>query len=223
MKRVPEPELMDDELEAESYASQATQDYLGRIDDTFVAHYLRIGPKVGFLLDLGTGPGVIPLKIAGRCRGLNVIGVDLSKAMLTLAQNNLKESGLKGRVRFEEGDAKSLEYPDNSFDAVISNSLLHHIQNPLVVIQEALRVLKPEGALLIRDIRRPPASLYRLWVGLFGRHYEGKMLEAYARSLRAALSFSELKSLTKALPIRGVRAFRRGLTHVGLEKRAIKA
>jgi ubiquinone/menaquinone biosynthesis C-methylase UbiE len=222
MKRIPEPELMDDELEAESYASEATRYYLGRIDDTFVTHYLRIGPTVGFLLDLGTGPGVIPLKIAARCSGLNMIGVDLSKTMLKLAQNNLKEAGLKDRVRFEEGDAKSLEYPDDSFDAVISNSLLHHLQDPLVVIQEALRVLKPHGALLIRDIRRPPASLHWLWVRLFGRYYEGRMLSAYARSLRAALNFSELKSLIEAISFRQVRPFRHGLTHIGLEKRAMK-
>lgn len=223
MKRIPEPELMDDELEAESYASAAVLDYLGRIDDTFVDHYLRIGPKSGTLLDLGTGPGLIPLKIAARCKGLEVVGVELSKAMLTLAWKNLKETGLEDCVRFEEGDVKSLGYPDHSFDAVISNSLLHHLQDPLIMIREALRVLKPEGALLIRDLRRPPPFCHKLWVRVFGRHYEGKMLEAYARSLRAALSFSELKSLIEDLPFKEVRVFRHGLTHIGLEKRAIKS
>ena len=223
MKRIPEPEVMDDVLEAESYASEAALAYLSRIDDTFVERFLRIGLKDGLVLDLGSGPGVIPIKIALKCKGLEVLGVDLSEAMLQIASKNLQAAGLGSRVRFARADAKRLDFPDCTFDAVISNSLLHHLQDPRVVLVEAARVLKPGGVVLIRDIRRPPAFLLGLWVRVFGRYYSGKMLEAYARSLRAALSFGELKSLLRSVSFAGCTPFWHGLTHIGVERRAFKA
>ena len=223
MKRIPEPEVMGDELEAESYASEAALAYLSRIDDTFVEHFLRIGPKDGLVLDLGSGPGVIPIKIATKCKGLEVLGVDLSEAMLQIARKNLQAAGLGSRVRFERADAKRLDFPDCTFDAVISNSLLHHLQDPRIALVEAARVLKPGGAVLIRDIRRAPAFLFGLWMSVFGRCYSGKMLEAYARSLRAALSFGELKGLLRSVSLAGCMPFWHGLTHIGIERRALKA
>jgi len=94
VKRIPEPEVMDDVLEAESYASEAALAYLSRIDDTFVERFLRIGLKDGLVLDLGSGPGVIPIKIALKCKGLEVLGVDLSEAMLQIARKTFGPQGL---------------------------------------------------------------------------------------------------------------------------------
>ena len=214
---------MDDELEAESYASEAALAYLSRIDDTFVEHFVRIGPKEGLVLDLGCGPGTIPIKIASKRKGLEVLGLDLSEAMLQIARKNLRASGLGSRVHFQRADAKRLEFPDHTFDGVISNSLLHHLRDPRVVLAEAVRVLKPGGTFLIRDIRRPPEVLLGMWARFFGRHYSGKMLEAYVRSLRAALSFGELKGLLGSVSISGCKPFRHGLTHIGIERRGLRA
>ncbi|MCX7846730.1 MAG: class I SAM-dependent methyltransferase, partial [bacterium] len=145
---------MDSELEATSYASAAAQAYLSRIDDSFVTHFLRLGVTSGTVLDVGCGPGAITIKLAHHLPYLSFVGVDLSDAMLNLAYANAQALHLPN-LRFERADAKSLPYPDAAFAAVVSNSLIHHLSDPVPFFNEAARVATPNAAILFRDIRRP--------------------------------------------------------------------
>ena len=218
--RVPEPEVMDEAGEVEAYTSATAQAYLDRLDDTFVEHTLRLGVVSGRALDIGTGPGQLPLKLARRLPALEFIGIDRSSAMLRQAEMQAATMGLAGRVRFQTGDGNRLEFPDASFDCVICNSVLHHLVEPVRMLNEIARVVKPAGALLLRDLRRPSRYAFPLHIRWHGRHYRGKMRQLYEASVRSAYTFDELAALVKGSNLRGIALFRFGRTHIGFERPA---
>lgn len=108
----------------------------------------------GRVLDVGTGPGYLPLEIAHRCAGLEIIGVDVSGAMVEIARRNAARAGLSDRVHFQLANAADLPFADESFDLVVSTLSLHHWADPGACFREIYRVLSADGAALIYDIRR---------------------------------------------------------------------
>jgi hypothetical protein len=79
---------------------------------------------------------------------------------------------------------------------------------------------KPDGAILLRDLRRPSRLAYPFHSRWYGRHYSGTMYRLYCDSLRAAYTFDELSALLRKSPLRNASAFRRGRTHLGVERAA---
>lgn len=216
--RVPEPEAMEEEGEVEAYASAAGQAYLDDLDGTFVEHALSLGVRSGKALDIGTGPGQIPLKLARKLPDLQILGTDRSEAMLEEANRQARAAGLQNRVRFELGDGNRLAFPDGSFDLVLCNSVLHHLADPVRVLDEIARVARPEGAVLLRDLRRPSRLAFPLHVRWFGRHYSGRMRELFEASVRSSYTSAELEGLLRASRLERTRPFRLGLSHIGLER-----
>ncbi len=218
-ERKPEPEVMDNDAEAEAYASAAAQNYLDALDDTLVAQALslfsRAGAPSGRLLDLGCGPGNIALKLAQKAPGLRVVGVDCSRAMIHQALRAAEKQGLFDRARFLQGDGNRLCFPDASFDYVLSNSVLHHLANPTRVLREMVRVTRPTGVILMRDLRRPSRLFYRWHVGWHGRYYSGLMKKLYRDSVRAAFTVAELKHLLAQAGLEGATVFTHRRTHLG--------
>jgi ubiquinone/menaquinone biosynthesis C-methylase UbiE len=224
LPRVPEPEIMDDSAEVEAYASAAAQAFLDRIDDTFIVHALRlVAPRErGRALDIGTGPGQIVLKLARRLSLWKFVGVDRSPAMIDQARASLSSAGsaLTGRVEFQIADGNRLDFPDASFDFVMCNSVLHHLAEPQNLLAEMARLVKPTGAILLRDLRRPSRPKYPFHVRWHGRKYSGAMLHLYRASVRAAYTVPELQQLLDASPLRSARVFTHNSTHLGLERPA---
>jgi arsenite methyltransferase len=104
------------------------------------------------VLDIGCGAGVDSL-VAGRMVGPagRVVGIDVTVAMLAQARENQARLGL-GQVIFQVGDATALPFPDNDFDAVISNGVLNLTLNKAQALGETHRVLKPGGRLMLADM-----------------------------------------------------------------------
>jgi ubiquinone/menaquinone biosynthesis C-methylase UbiE len=96
----------------------------------------------GTILDMGTGPGYLPVEIAKRSPALTVIGVDLSRKLIEIARSNASKAGLADQLTFKSGNAGRLEFSDSSFDMVISTGMLHSLKEPVAVLQEIHRVLK---------------------------------------------------------------------------------
>ena len=220
LERIPEPEVMDDPDGVEAYSAAASQAYLERIDRTFVEHALSLGVAEGHALDIGTGPGVIPIMLAARVPGLRLTGVDLSEPMLQKAREAAQEAGVADRLDFRVGDAKSLPLSERSFDLVLCNSLLHHLPDPLALLNEISRLVRPGGAILLRDLRRPSRLEFPLHALWFGRHYSGVMSQLYWDSLQAAYTRAELESLLRRSQLAGARVFRTGRTHIGIQREA---
>jgi len=209
---------MSGDQEVDAYSSGTTAKHFEKIDDAFVAKALSMGVNSGVVLDVGTGPGQIPIKMARLNSGMEIIGIDLSEAMLAKAEQDAKREGLYPRVSFRRGDGKVIPFDRNTFDLVISNSALHHIHEPIQFFNELERVTRKDGAILIRDLRRPSKLAYRIHVSFFGRHYSGLMRSLYEDSVRAAYTYDELKDLIEKSNLSHVRVGRVGCSHLIVER-----
>ena len=198
--RVLEPEVMDSAREAADYDAMDHREVNRRFVDDFLALWGRDATAAARILDLGTGTAQIPLELCRRSSGAKVIAVDAAWHMLELAKKNVRAAGLEERILLERVDAKRLPYSDGQFDAVISNSIVHHIPEPATVLAEAVRVLKPGGAILFRDLMRPesPAELERL-VEMYAAGANGHQQHMFAASLHAALSVEDVRAMVAAL------------------------
>jgi len=110
--------------------------------------------KMGLILDVGTGPGYLPIAIARRSSGIRVVGIDLSRPLIRMARKNAAREGLSDRLTFEVGNAARLRFADESFDMVISTGVVHSLRNPVAVLREMRRVLKEGGEAIIYDPAR---------------------------------------------------------------------
>jgi ubiquinone/menaquinone biosynthesis C-methylase UbiE len=180
-----------------------------------VDQVISLGVQSGWLLDIGTGPGGIPLKIAGRFPDLRAVGVDRSPRMIRTARNAAARRGFGNRVSFLLADASRLCFPDASFDFVLSNSLLYHLKQPLLVFEEMARVSKPQGVILLRDLRRPARLVFLFHVHWYGRFYSGVMKKLYVDSVRSAYTEGELSDLLRPSALANARIFRYKRTHLG--------
>ncbi|RME94697.1 MAG: class I SAM-dependent methyltransferase, partial [Verrucomicrobia bacterium] len=158
MERIPEPELMLDPEQALAYARADFEEAHGRIVATFFERFPDLPPQ-GTLIDLGCGPGDITLRLARRLEGWRVDGLDGSPAMLRLAREALgREPALAGRVRFLEGRLPEAPPASARYDAIFSNSLLHHLPEPAALWATIRRCAAPGAAVFVADLFRPPSE-----------------------------------------------------------------
>lgn len=224
LARVSEPEVMDDAGEVQAYSSASAEAYLSKIDDSFVEQAIDlIGPASGYGLDIGCGPGQILKKLSARLPQWKFFGVDRSFAMIRLAAKpggKRDEADSAGSAQFVLGDANALPFRDASFDLILCNSVLHHMREPSRLLAEIRRIVKPDGAILLRDLLRPSRIAYSLHVRWHGRHYEGLMYKLFRDSVRAAYTREELAAMLQSAGISGARVFAHGSTHHGIERSA---
>jgi ubiquinone/menaquinone biosynthesis C-methylase UbiE len=104
------------------------------------------------VLDMGCGTGVAARTIARRAHSSGrVTGIDLGPYLVEAAARLANKEGLGSRVEFRSGDTRDLDILDGGFDAVVAHTLVSHVQEPLTVVKEAGRVVKPGGLIAIFD------------------------------------------------------------------------
>jgi len=167
-ERIPSRESLDDPEVVLAYGWVATMPPM-RLLRWFVARRAAAMTGHGEAADLGCGPGQLAIELARRAPGLHVTGIDLSDEMLAQGQDNARRAGVADRVSFRRGDAASLTgdaqqipFPDASLDLVVSTLSLHHWSDPVAVLDEIARVLRPGGSFLIFDLRRDMAAPFWL-------------------------------------------------------------
>ena len=215
LPRTLEPEVMDTAQEARDYDAMDHAEVNGR----FCADLLAAGAELHRVLDVGTGTALIPVELCRRAPHLTVVGIDLASHMLALAGHNVQRAGLTARIELSRRDAKATGWPAGAFDAVVSNSIVHHIPEPGDVLAEMWRLARPGGLLFVRDLERPPsearvAELSALYAPVPAhlppaqRAMHGRQRDLFEASLRAALTVDEVRALVAPLgvPAQDVRA-----------------
>jgi len=199
MKRIPESEAISEMADARRFnefmgSNRFRQQEYRELAQRIAALGIPDGGKV---LDVGTGTGFVAIEIAKRLRerGVQVVGLDLSPAMLSLAAENAQRAGLNGAITWREGNAYAMPFADGEFDAVISNDSLHHWEDPVAIFNEIARVVKPEGAYLIHDSRRLESWWPRLFAWGIGLTIPPDFRVHYWGSIHASYTPEELKAL----------------------------
>jgi SAM-dependent methyltransferase len=153
---VPEPEeLMADPAQALAYAEADFRES----NALFVELFRRLhgAPFTGRALDLGCGPGDIPVRLARAFPGARIDAVDGAAAMLDLARAAVAgDADLGPRIRWICARMPSREaIPAAPYDAVLSNSLLHHLADPLDLWRAVRDAGRPGATVLVMDLARP--------------------------------------------------------------------
>ncbi|HEV2176334.1 MAG TPA: methyltransferase domain-containing protein [Terriglobia bacterium] len=137
---------------AEAFSKHAVRDTLEVLAEK--VEFAR--PQAGdAALDVACGPGAFVLALAARVRFAR--GIDLTEAMLRQAREFQRVRGISN-VSFDQGEAEQLPYPDGALDLVSCQCSLHHVAKPERVLEEMIRVLKPEGRLVIIDTLGPESD-----------------------------------------------------------------
>lgn len=117
------------------------------------AHFARLPlPEARSILALGCGTGV-EVRALRRLTGPDtvIVGVDHSPALLDAARRLTADEGLSGNVTYQAGDAHHLPLRDGDFDIVTLHTLISHADDPLRMLREAHRVVRPGGTVAIFD------------------------------------------------------------------------
>jgi ubiquinone/menaquinone biosynthesis C-methylase UbiE len=196
LPRVLEPEVMDSLEEAHDYDAMDHS----RVNRVFVADFRAAWDGRNRILDLGTGTAQIPIELCRQAPEAQIVAVDLAEHMLTVARANVRRAGLDGHIRLERCDAKRLAYADDTFAAVMSNSIVHHIPEPGLVLAEMVRVVGPGAVLFVRDLLRPvDDGQVRQLVAAYAGDANAHQRQMFEDSLRAALTVAEVRALVAGL------------------------
>lgn len=197
MRRIPETERMDHPVAADAYARADFTAVNTRFVEDVAESFEGLRPKR--LLDLGSGPGDIPIAL-GRARvASTIIAVDASAVMLDWAFRRIAASPPDGRITLVRADAKMLPFGNGVFDAIVSNSILHHVADPHPFWCEVFRVLLPRGRIFMRDLMRPAsiADAHAL-VNEYARDESEELQGEFFRSLCAAYTVDEVREQLRA-------------------------
>lgn len=216
LPRVLETESMDAVGDAAAYDAM---DHSGP-NGAFVQRLVDLGAG-GRILDVGCGPGHLPLLICQAIKDCTITAIDISQPMLTIAQRHLAKSPYEHRIDYLQADAKDLPFDDASFDCVISNTTVHHLADPSAMLAQMHRVARPEGVYLVRDLYRPDTvEALDVLVALHAGDATFTQQHLFRDSLHAALSIDELRDLAKRLGLHDLELVVDSDRHMSLQRAA---
>jgi len=154
---------------------------------------IKTGITSGHALEVGPGPGYLGLEWLKRTEGTILTGLDISPDMLEICRRNAGEYGFADRATYVESKGQSMPFEDDYFDAVFTNGSLHEWENPVAVMNEIARVLKPSGRYFISDLRRDmnPFIRWFMWIGCKPK----EMRPGLTTSVNAAYTPNELREI----------------------------
>ena len=140
-------------------------------------------PFYGNILEVGTGKGYLTIALAQE--GYNFTTVDISEQEQQYARLNIKHLGLEDKVDFQVANAEKLSFKNDSFDIIICRNTIHHLINPFVVVDELIRVVSPNGKIILSDFSKEGLEVVSRIHRQEGRNHEhtGISLDRISRYL----------------------------------------
>lgn len=196
MRRILEPELMEDEEQVQAYTRADFSDS----NSAFVDRLLSALPgKVYTCLDLGCGPAPLDVLLCHRLPGVRITAVDGSAAMVGQARRLIAGEGCEKQISVLQDLIPGLDLPDHRFDVVFSKDVLHHLADPAPLWNEALRLLRPGGCLVVADLVRPASrQAAHALVERYAAAEAPLLQEDFLNSLLAAFTMEEVREQVRA-------------------------
>ncbi len=144
-------------------------------------------------LEVGPGPGYLGLEWLRHTKESHLTGLEISPAMIAIAERNAREYRLSDRAVYTEGNALSMPFSDNTFDCAFSNGSLHEWEDAVQVFSEMLRVLRPGGGLFVSDLRRDLSP--EIFGYMRDSCLEPEIRKGFETSVRASYTQEELETL----------------------------
>ena len=190
MRRIPEAELMENTEQARAYSCAD----FSESNNIFVNNLFRVS-KINNktkILDIGCGDGEIPIQILKR-KNCDITAVDGSEAMLDEFYKKVKINKLTN-IKIMNSLIDDELLVDSKFDIVMSNSLVHHINDIKSFWKNLIRLTDDNGIILCMDLQRPDdeSSLTNLLQTYGGNN--STLKKDFENSLRAAYTIDEIKS-----------------------------
>ncbi len=192
MERIPEPELMNEVAQAKAYAeadfSEPHTQFVMLFQEKFPG--LRL---TGTVLDLGCGPADVSRRFAQAYPQCRIHGIDGAANMLQLGREANKQSHLAQRIDLFEVQLPCQALPLARYDTVISNSLLHHLHNPLVLWRSLHQFAAAGAPVFIMDLRRPASpQVAQALVDTYAANEPAVLRNDFLASLHAAFTPEEI-------------------------------
>ncbi len=218
MKRIPEAEeLMDEQGQALAYAEADFSASNALFIELFEA--LHSGEFDGMALDLGCGPADIPIRLAHRYPHAQIDALDGAQAMLNLARAAINNSGMGQRIHLhcQYLPATRLE---QQYDALLSNSLLHHLNNPQDLWETICGCARPGASVLVMDLLRPhsPRQADKLVVE-YASDAPEVLRRDFKASLHAAYTLEEVREQLAAASLPGLEVTQVSDRHLAIHGR----
>lgn len=153
MKRIPEPDLMDDAEQATAYADADFSEPHEVFVKLFISHFPDFSGHE--IIDLGCGTADVIIRFARAFPSIKIFGVDGAQAMLNIGAQDVKRNGLEHNIKLKKCKLPDSDLSFMKYDAVISNSLLHHLSNPSILWNTVKLCAKPGAPVFIMDLLRP--------------------------------------------------------------------
>ncbi len=189
--RKPEAQIMDIPAEADAYARAD----FSQVNAAFVDRLLELAGdcEEALCVDLGCGPADIPIRLARRKPFWRILAVDASEPMLAWARSAIAKEELEDRIRLIQADACG-EQECPACDVVCSNSIVHHVEDPLAFWRQLAGWGKPGSLVLVRDLFRPESLEEARRIVQVQAGEESQLLqEEFYRSLLAAYTPEEIR------------------------------
>jgi 2-polyprenyl-3-methyl-5-hydroxy-6-metoxy-1,4-benzoquinol methylase len=143
-------------------------------------------------VDLGSGPGDIPIRLAAQRPTWHIDCVDAAEPMIDLARVAVAQAGVRN-VRLHLADAKQTRLA-TGYDVIFSNSLLHHLPDPLPMWREIRRLARPGAIVFVRDLVRPQTyDLAEEMVEQYAGNESDTLRQELYRSLLSAFTPGEIR------------------------------
>jgi len=196
MERVTEPELMDDEQQSLAYAqadfSTSNQLYVDSLVRDFPDHLRAV-------VDIGCGPADVVIRLARAAPHAAITAIDGSAPMIALGRTAARAAGVDDRLTLLHTRIPGPPPAPQSFDAVLSKDLLHHLPDPRVLWHEVTRLGRPGAAVYVMDLVRPDSEDTARAMVKEGAGSEAPILQHdFYRSLLAAFTMDEVRAQVAA-------------------------
>jgi SAM-dependent methyltransferase len=204
MERIPEPELMNEAAQAKAYALADFSEPHSHFVSLFREKFPSLA-VTGTVLDLGCGPADVSRRFAQAYPGCHIHGIDGAPNMLQLGYTLNAQHQLTQRIELFEVRLPSQHLPLPQYDVVISNSLLHHLHDPLVLWRSLQQFAAAGAPVFIMDLLRPATpQLAQTLVTTYAEHEPVVLREDFFASLCAAFTPEEIEAQLAAVQLAGL-------------------